>query len=86
MIYEIRYMVYKTEKRGNKMIILYSTGCPQCNVLKEKLETANIAYIEVSDTNTIISKGITKVPVLEVNGTQMGLSEANKWIKSRSEE
>lgn len=66
------------------MTVLYSTGCPQCNVLKEKLKTANIDYIEVTDKDTIIAKGITKVPVLEVDGIQMSLSAANEWIKSRS--
>lgn len=66
------------------MTVLYSTGCPQCNVLKEKLKAANIDYIEVTDKDTIIAKGITKVPVLEVDGIQMSLSAANEWIKSRS--
>lgn len=65
-------------------VILFSTGCPQCNVLKEKLKAANIDYIEVTDKDTIIAKGITKVPVLEVDGIQMELSAANEWIKSRS--
>jgi len=66
------------------LTVLYSTGCPQCNVLKEKLKAANIDYIEVTDKDTIIAKGITKVPVLEVDGIQMTLSAANEWIKSRS--
>lgn len=65
-------------------VILFSTGCPQCNVLKEKLKAANIDYIEVTDKDTIIAKGITKVPVLEVDGIKMELSAANEWIKSRS--
>ena len=66
------------------MTVLFSTGCPQCNVLKEKLKAANIDYIEVTDKETIIAKGITKVPVLEVDGIQMALSAANEWIKNRS--
>ena len=66
------------------MIILYSTGCPQCIVLKEKLKAANVDYVEVSDKEVILAKGITKVPVLEVDGIQMELSAANEWIKSRS--
>lgn len=66
------------------LTVLFSTGCPQCNVLKEKLKAANIDYIEVTDKDTIIAKGITQVPVLEVDGIQMKLSAANEWIKSRS--
>lgn len=66
------------------LTVLYSTGCPQCNVLKEKLKAANIDYIEVTDKDTIIAKGITRIPVLEVDGIKMELSAANEWIKSRS--
>ena len=65
-------------------VILFSTGCPQCNVLKEKLKAANIDYIEVTDKDTIIAKGITKVPVLEIDGIKMEMSAANEWIKNRS--
>ncbi len=66
------------------MTVLYSTGCPQCNVLKEKLKDANIDYIEVTDTETILAAGITRIPVLEVDGIKMELGAANEWIKSRS--
>ena len=66
------------------MTVLFSTGCPQCIVLKEKLKAANIDYIEVTDKETILAKGITRIPVLEVEGIKMELSAANEWIKSRS--
>lgn len=66
------------------LTVLYSTGCPQCIVLKEKLKAADIDYVEVTDKNIIVANGITKVPVLEVDGTKMELSVANEWIKSRS--
>lgn len=66
------------------LTVLFSTGCPQCIVLKEKLKAANIDYLEVTDKDTIIANGITKVPVLEVDGVRMELSAANEWIKNRS--
>lgn len=66
------------------LTILFSTGCPQCIVLKEKLKAANIDYLEVTDKDAIIAKGITKVPVLEIDGVRMELSAANEWIKNRS--
>lgn len=66
------------------MTVLFSTGCPQCNVLKEKLKAAKIDYVEVTDKDTILAKGITRIPVLEVEGIRMELSAANEWIKSRS--
>lgn len=64
------------------MNILYSTGCPQCNVLKEKLQAANIEYTIISDAEVMASMGIDKVPVLEVDGVKMGLLAANEWIKN----
>ena len=76
-------MVYKTQKRGNKMCILFTTGCPKCKVLKEKLTQANIPFTEISNTDEILAKGITVVPVLEVDGTRMEFLEANNWIKNR---
>lgn len=67
------------------MNILYSTHCPKCNVLKEKLDAAQIPYCEVDDTEVMTQKGIDTVPVLEVNGIMMSFATAVEWIKDRSD-
>ena len=64
-------------------VILYSTGCPKCKVLVAKLNAKNIKYNTVSDVSIIISKGISTVPVLEVNGTIMDFKTAVEWINER---
>ena len=64
-------------------VILYSTGCPKCKVLVAKLNAKNIKYNTVSDVDIIISKGISTVPVLEVNGTIMDFKTAVEWINER---
>ena len=64
-------------------IILYSTGCPKCKVLVAKLNAKNIKYNTVSDVGIIISKGISTVPVLDVNGTIMDFKTAVEWINER---
>jgi glutaredoxin-related protein len=64
----------------NNMIILYSTGCPNCIVLKEKLKAANIQYVEVTDIDTIVSAGFDKVPMLDVDGVIMVYTAALKWV------
>ena len=64
-------------------IILYSTGCPKCKVLVAKLNAKNIKYNTVSDVGIIRSKGISTVPVLEVNGTIMDFKTAVEWINER---
>jgi len=60
-------------------LILYSTHCPKCNVLKAKLDMLKIEYQECNDEEIIISKGFTSVPILEVNGIFMNFIEAIRW-------
>lgn len=61
-------------------IILYSTGCPKCNVLKKKLEMKGIDYEESGDVEKLIEMGIKQAPVLDVDGVLLDFVEANKWI------
>lgn len=61
-------------------IILYTTGCPRCAVLKKKMDAKHITYSQVHDEDLMIAKGFMTVPILEVDGVCMEFSEANKWI------
>lgn len=61
-------------------VILYSTGCPQCTVLKEKMDGAAIAYTENNSKEEMSALGITHVPVLSVDGELMSFAQANKWV------
>ncbi len=63
-------------------IILYSTGCPKCNILKEKLEFKKVKYKEVNDVNIIRSMGIMSVPVLVVDGKRYDFASANDYINN----
>ena len=65
-----------------KNIILYSTGCPKCNVLKRKLAEKNVDYEEVNDTELMLELGFTQVPVLRVNGNVMSFADAVTWLNS----
>lgn len=64
-------------------VILYSTHCPKCEVLEKKLHIKNIEYTECADTELMIQKGFTHVPMLEVDGIVMDFSVANKWINEQ---
>lgn len=64
-------------------ITLYSTGCPQCNVLKKKLSSKGIAFSENTDTDQMLSMNFTRVPVLDVDGKRMEFAEANQWINEQ---
>lgn len=62
------------------MIILYSTNCPKCKVLKKKLDLKEIKYVIESNIEVMKEKGFFQVPILEVNGKCMNFTEANNWI------
>lgn len=63
------------------MIILYSTGCPKCKILKQKLDEQNIEYTICSDVELMKEKGFTTVPMLEIDGKIYSYIEAMNYIK-----
>lgn len=65
------------------MVVFYSTHCPKCSVLEKKLKQANIEYTEINDVRTMLAKGMTSAPNLEVDGKLMGFTEAVEWINSQ---
>lgn len=64
-------------------VILYSTGCPKCNILKKKLADAKIDYKVIEDVDIMVSKGLKEVPWLEVDGNLMNFVDSSKWINER---
>lgn len=64
-------------------IVMYSTGCPKCNVLKKKLAEKNIEYTENNDVDVMSSIGIDQVPVLDVDGQLLNFKDAVDWLKAR---
>lgn len=61
-------------------IILYSTGCPKCKVLKSKLESKNIEFVENNSVEEMTGLGITQVPVLSVGGVMFDFKQAVDWV------
>ena len=61
-------------------VVLYSTNCPQCRVLKTLLERHAITYSECNDVALMREKGFDAVPVLEVDGKYLNASEAQKFV------
>jgi glutaredoxin len=68
---------------SDSLVILYSTGCPRCNVLTQKLNSKDIQYTVVSDVEEMEKKGIETVPVLEVDGQMLQFKEATDWVNGR---
>lgn len=63
------------------MITLYSTGCPNCRLLKEKLDRFGKQYETVTDTSIMKEKDIYTVPALEINGEIYSFKEALKLVE-----
>ena len=61
-------------------VILYSTGCPKCKVLKKKLDDHGICFEEFTDTEQMVRMDIESVPTLSVDGTLMDFSSAVAWL------
>ena len=64
------------------MVILYSTGCPKCRVLKQKLDSKSIQYQEENSVDVMFSLGIREAPMLSVNGELMSFPKANEWVNA----
>lgn len=64
------------------MVELYSTGCPKCNVLKKKLDNANIVYNLNTTFNVeeLITQGYDEVPLLKIDDKILRFSEAVDWV------
>ena len=72
-------------------VTLYSTGCPKCNVLKKKLEAANVNYTEVTDTDKVTqicnSTGFDSVPIIAIeDGHILDFNRAIAWVKQVGEQ
>lgn len=67
-------------------VVLYSTGCPKCNVLEKKLSSAGIEYEIINDADLMINKGFTSTPMLEVDGKDLDFKKAVDWINNKQEQ
>lgn len=64
-------------------VVMYGTeGCPQCDVLANKLSAENVNYEKVIDANAIKRMGFMSASILQVT---MTYAEAFKWVMSRKE-
>lgn len=64
-------------------IILYSTGCPKCKVLKMKMDAKGIKYSENNSVDEMLALGIKSAPVLSVEGKFLDYMSALAYIKER---
>lgn len=64
-----------------KKIVMYTTGCPQCEALAMRLKKAGVDYDICSDAELMTAMGMTHVPMLQVEEELMDYKQALKWIE-----
>ena len=66
------------------MITLFSTNCPKCRVLEQKLIAAGINFEIDSNMQEIIDHGFMSAPVLKVDNTYYDFKQGVDWIKNEA--
>ena len=66
-------------------IILYKTAtCPQCKVVKTKLENKGLSYTEELDADVMAARGVDSIPTLEIDGEKItNLRQMCKWVDAQ---
>lgn len=67
------------------MVTLYTIDCFNCKRLEAKLNSIGIEYTICKDKDLMVKRGMTHLPVLVVDGQELGFKEAMKWINKRKE-
>ena len=73
-------MLPEKEVSQIKNIILYSTGCPKCKVLEQKLDKKGIEYEKRTSLDEMLELGFKSAPVLSVDGEIFEFSKAVKAV------
>lgn len=64
-------------------VILYTTHCPKCEILKKKLDAKRIAYTENDNIEEMVDLGICTVPVLRFDDELLPYADAVKWVNGQ---
>lgn len=63
-------------------VILYSTGCPQCNILKEMLQKKNVIFQIEDNVEKMKELGFSSLPMLSVDNKILNFKEAFNFLKN----
>lgn len=63
-------------------VILYSTGCPQCNILKEMLQKKNIIFQIEDNVEKMKELGFSSLPMLSIDNKILNFKEAFNFLKN----
>ena len=63
------------------MITLYSTGCPNCNILRRRLTNDKIEFIVSNDIDKLVEMGFQNAPILQIDDNFIDYVGAMKLLK-----
>lgn len=76
-----RYIRYRCLSPNIFVPVLYSTGCINCRMLKDELDSHDIQYEECKDVNRMLEMGFDKVPILEIaKGVFLDYEASINWV------
>ena len=61
-------------------VTLYSTGCPQCNVLKKMLSEKGISFEVNNDLQEMKNLGFKSAPMIKMDDQILNFKQAFKWL------
>ncbi len=67
-------------------VVLYSTGCPKCKVLKMKLAKKNIGYTENTDVDEMLALGMKSAPALKIGDELLDFTKSVAWLEEQKGE
>ena len=63
------------------MITLYSTGCPNCNILCGRLTNDKIEFTVSNDIDKLVEMGFQNAPILQIDDNFIDYAGAMKLLK-----
>lgn len=64
------------------MVVLYTIGCPACNVLESKLKAKGIEYEKNESEEAIRDLGFDHAPLLKVDDRILDFAEAIQYLNT----
>lgn len=66
-------------------VILYTTHCPKCEVLEQKLKEKKVNYYVNDDLEEMLARGFTVAPMLQIGEDILDFGDAVRFINSVKE-
>lgn len=66
-------------------MVLYTTHCPKCKVLEQKLAQKGVSYDICEDRETMEVLGFETVPMLDIGDKVLDFGEAVRYLNNLEE-